>query len=269
MNSLQKIERATNPDAMGKMPQRVFPTRRLLYPDPFILLDHFAMTKPDGFPDHPHRGFEIISYVLGGAMAHEDSYGHASVIPTGGVQTVTAGRGLVHSEMPYGDETATGLQLWINLPRADKQLEPSYAEFSPADLPTTSHDGATVTTIVGPTSPVRIHRDILYYDVRLDAGARYEAILPAGRQGFVYLLEGSGRFQLIPVQGDEPAASSSGSASADADAETAGKGDLLNIPNLDGEARLQVTAQDTGVRFAYAAGPPIGERPIYNGPFVD
>ncbi|WP_273367095.1 pirin family protein [Alicyclobacillus herbarius] len=262
MTSLQKITRATNPEAMGRTPQRVFPTRRLLYPDPFILLDHFAMTKPDGFPNHPHRGFEIISYVLGGAMAHEDSYGHASVIPTGGVQTVTAGRGLVHSEMPHGEETATGLQLWINLPRADKQLDPSYAEFAPDDLPVTRDEGVTVTTIVGPESPVKIHRDLRYVDVQLEAGARYQGQLPAGYQGFMYILAGRGRFSLVP-EGETPVTLQAG------DAVEAEKGDLLFIPALAEENRLWTSATDTRLRFVYAVGPPIGEQPIYNGPFVD
>jgi redox-sensitive bicupin YhaK (pirin superfamily) len=265
MGTLQRISSIANPRLMGVTPQRVFPTRRLMYPDPFILLDHFAMKKPDGFPDHPHRGFEIISYVLGGAMAHEDSYGHASVIPTGGVQTVTAGRGLVHSEMPATDETATGLQLWINLPRADKQMEPSYAEFSPDQIPITHGAGATVRTIVGPGSPVRIHRDILYYDVILDGGASYAGNIPAGYQGFVYILEGSGTFTLAAAS----AMAADAETAESGERETVEKGDLLFIPAVDAASSLAATAAEDGLRFVYGAGPPIGERPIYNGPFVD
>ncbi|MBX6395545.1 MAG: pirin family protein [Alicyclobacillaceae bacterium] len=263
---------------MGRHPQRVFPTRGLMYPDPFILLDHFAMTKPDGFPNHPHRGFEIISYVLGGAMAHEDSAGNATVIPAGGVQTVTAGRGIIHSEMPAGQETATGLQLWINLPRADKRLDPAYAEFTPQQIPEITQADVTVRTIVGPGSPVTIHRDIRYVDVTIESGSRYAGEIPAGYQGFLYVLEGSGVFALEAARLDGPFEVGEGSVKGIA----ASKGDLLFLPETSTASSLRAMRApdseaakgaarlgDGALRFVYAAGPPIGEQPIYNGPFVD
>jgi redox-sensitive bicupin YhaK (pirin superfamily) len=278
VTDLRRVGRASDPALMGRYPQRVFPTRGLMYPDPFILLDHFAMTKPDGFPDHPHRGFEIISYVLGGAMAHEDSAGNATIIPAGGVQTVTAGRGIIHSEMPAGEDTATGLQLWINLPRSEKRLEPGYAEFAPQQIPAITQADVTVRTIVGPGSPVTIHRDIRYVDVKIRAGSVYAGQIPAGYQGFVYVLEGSGVFALEAACLDQPFEVSEGSVEGVA----ASKGDLLFVPETATASSLlavraiggegpngTVQGSDGVLRFVYAVGPPIGEQPIYNGPFVD
>lgn len=262
------VGRAANPAYMGRYPQRVFPNRNLMYPDPFILLDHFAMQHPHGFPDHPHRGFEIISYVLGGAMAHEDSAGNSTVIPTGGVQTVTAGRGIIHSEMPHGDDISTGLQLWINLPRADKGVAPSYREFAPEEIPTTAGNDVTVRMIVGPGSPARIQRDIRYVDVQVAGTFRFRGEVPAGFQGFVYLLEGQGTFNMVRETLRQPFETDDGSVSGP----KAAQGDLLFVP-ADADARVIEVVRDGGgrapLRFVYAVGQPIGERPIYNGPFVD
>ncbi len=249
MSEMTKLSTVT-PDAMGLWPQRVFPTFAVRYPDPFILLDHFAMKKPGGFPDHPHRGFEIISYVLNGAMAHTDNQGNATVIPAGGVQTVTAGRGLVHSELPATDGVDSGFQLWINLPRADKQMAPSYQEFDPNQIPEQHFVGVTVRTIVGEKSPIKINRPMVYDDVTMVEGARYNESLPADYQGFAYVMSGAGSFTRSNRT------------------EIAAKGDLLLFsPDPNGWS-IQVEASE-GLRFVMIAGLPIGEIPRYNGPFVD
>ncbi|MCL6593807.1 MAG: pirin family protein [Alicyclobacillus sp.] len=206
------------------------------------------MRPPAGFPDHPHRGFEILSYVLDGAMEHTDSAGHHSVIPAGGVQTVVAGRGIIHSEMPATASGTSGLQLWINLPRAAKQMTARYAEFAPDQIPEHELPNGRVRTLVGPGSPVLMQRPMVYLDIALTAAGEYAAELPDGYQGFAYVLAGTGAFRC-------------GGQTAQVRA-----GDLLVWP--PGDKAWQAVSQDD-LRFVYAAGLVIGEEPVYNGPFVD
>ncbi|MCF8564251.1 pirin family protein [Alicyclobacillus tolerans] len=235
-------------DSMGREHVRVFPTRSVYYMDPFLLLDHFAIEKPMGFPDHPHRGFEIITYVLHGVLAHEDSAGHASAIQTLGVQKVTAGKGIVHSEMPGTDGIDSGLQLWINLPRAEKGVDPEYQEFLPNELPVTASEGVKIRHIAGGSSPVRVRRPMVYQDVELSAGIEHPLQVPPGHQAFMYVLSGSGWLGTDRL----PAAT----------------GDLFQWTPADEAAAIPVFS-DRGLRLAFAAGEPVGERPVFNGPFVD
>jgi redox-sensitive bicupin YhaK (pirin superfamily) len=110
----------------GAFVRRLFPTQDFNYLDPFVLFDEFFVIPPAGFPDHPHRGFEVITYMRGGAFLHRDSMGNEQIIKAGGVQRITTGRGIVHAEMPGTKGVNHGLQIWINLPRRLKGLEPSY-----------------------------------------------------------------------------------------------------------------------------------------------
>ncbi|KAL0432971.1 UNVERIFIED_CONTAM: Pirin-like protein [Sesamum latifolium] len=114
--------------------------------DPFLMLDEFSVSPPAGFPDHPHRGFETVTYVLQGGITHQDFAGHKGTIHAGDVQWMTAGRGIVHSEMPAGGGTNTGLQLWINLASKDKMIEPRYQELLSEDIPKAEKDGVEVKT---------------------------------------------------------------------------------------------------------------------------
>ena len=187
-------------DGAGVKLNRVLtrPLQRRL--DPFLMLDAFGSDDPDdyiaGFPDHPHRGFETITYMLAGSIRHRDSVGHEGVVHDGGVQWMTAGRGVIHSEKPEQNAgRMEGFQLWLNLPSADKMREPWYRDIEATELPRLTLPGADVAVIAGSSHGVAgaVQRDItepLYLDVHLDAGASFEQALPAAYNAFVYVYRG-------------------------------------------------------------------------------
>ena len=169
--------------------------------DPFLMLDAFASDDPDdyiaGFPDHPHRGFETITYMIEGRMRHRDSAGHEGLLEAGGMQWMTAGRGVVHSEIPQQESgRMEGFQLWLNLPAAAKMSEPWYRDFSAAELPRLrSAHGVEAVVLAGRCGDVQgaISRDAtapLIVDLRLDAGARFEPPLPAAHNALLYVYRG-------------------------------------------------------------------------------
>ena len=181
--------------------------------DPFLMLDAFGSDQPDdyiaGFPDHPHRGFETITYMIAGRMRHRDSAGHEGLLENGGVQWMTAGRGVIHSEIPQQQEgVMEGFQLWLNLPARDKLTDPWYRDFTAADLPGFVTDtGVAVTVIAGESSGITgaVTREAtapLYLDLHLPAGAHFTQSLPAGHNAFVYVYRGAVRIadSEIPVQ---------------------------------------------------------------------
>ncbi|MHB8798333.1 MAG: pirin family protein [Thermoanaerobaculia bacterium] len=169
--------------------------------DPFLMLDAFGSDDPDdyiaGFPDHPHRGFETITYMLAGRMRHRDSAGHEGLLEPGGVQWMTAGRGVIHSEIPEQAEgRMEGFQLWLNLPGRDKMQAPWYRDFGSADLPRLTLDGATVIVIGGESHGVegavtREATEPLVLDLHLDPGSRFDQPLPPGHNAFVVVYRGS------------------------------------------------------------------------------
>ena len=186
--------------------------------DPFLMLDHFGSDDPKdygaGFPDHPHRGFETVTYMIAGRMRHKDSAGHEGLLQNGGVQWMTAGRGLVHSEMPEQEEgVMEGFQLWLNLPGKDKLCAPWYRDIQSADIPEfQTAVGVTVRVIAGesggPQGPVAgsMHRpasawptDPLYLDVHLPAGSSFSQALPADRNAFLYVYRGT--VEAVDAQG--------------------------------------------------------------------
>jgi redox-sensitive bicupin YhaK (pirin superfamily) len=188
-------------DGAGVKINRVLtqPLQRRL--DPFLMLDAFGSDKAGdyiaGFPEHPHRGFETVTYMLEGRMRHRDSAGHEGSISSGGVQWMTAGRGVVHSEMPEQDEgLMEGFQLWLNLPAQDKMRAPWYRDIPAADVPRfTLASGAAVQVIAGNTHGVdgAVRRDVtepLYLDIELPAGATFDQPLPAGHNAFLYVFRG-------------------------------------------------------------------------------
>jgi redox-sensitive bicupin YhaK (pirin superfamily) len=181
--------------------------------DPFLMLDAFGSDKPDdyiaGFPDHPHRGFETVTYMIAGRMLHRDSAGHEGLLENGGVQWMTAGRGVIHSEIPQQEDgVMEGFQLWLNLPARDKMIPPWYRDFKAADLPQyTTAQGVAVTVIAGESQGTTgaVTRDAtapLYLDIHLPAGSRFEQTLPAGHNAFVYVYRGEVMIagQTVPVQ---------------------------------------------------------------------
>jgi redox-sensitive bicupin YhaK (pirin superfamily) len=170
--------------------------------DPFLLLDNFASNDPKdygaGFPDHPHRGFETVTYMIEGRMRHRDSGGHEGLLQSGGVQWMTAGRGLIHSEMPEQEEgVMEGFQLWLNLPGRDKMRPPWYRDIQSDAIPQfTSEDGVRVRVIAGSSHGVigavqREHTEPLYLDLQFPPGqALFQQALPAGHNAFLYVYRG-------------------------------------------------------------------------------
>ncbi|HKJ76264.1 MAG TPA: pirin family protein [Gammaproteobacteria bacterium] len=222
--------------------------------DPFLLLDDFRSDDPrdyiGGFPPHPHRGFETVTYMIAGRMRHHDNAGHEGVIESGGVQWMTAGRGVIHSEMPEQEEgLLAGLQLWVNLPARSKMAEPRYQEFGPESVPhETREDGVEVRVLAGTTScgsqgPVRdLVVPITFLDCTLPAGSRLREALPEDRNAFLYILEGE------ILVGETPL--------IEHDLAVLGDGDTLAL-EASSAARLLVVA-----------GTPIGEPVARRGPFV-
>ena len=169
--------------------------------DPFLMLDAFGSDRAEdyiaGFPDHPHRGFETVTYMIAGRMLHRDSAGHEGLLESGGVQWMTAGRGVIHSEIPQQEEgRMEGFQLWLNLPAKDKMSAPWYRDFAAAALPRfTTAAGVDVVVIAGESQGVHgaVSREAtapLYLDLRLPAGATFSQALPPGHNAFLYVYRG-------------------------------------------------------------------------------
>lgn len=241
---LQIIDAAAMQEGQGAEVRRLFPLPRgLMNFDPFVLWDHFFLQAGTGFPDHPHRGFEAITYLFEGNMQHRDNLGNDSTVSAGGAQRFTAGRGIVHSEMPAAQGRTSGIQLWINLPKRLKQIEPAYQAVDAHDIPETKIDGGTLRQIVGDASPLQIKTPLLYQDIQLESAATYELALPAGHRGIVYLVQGE-----MHVLGKKL---------------TTGQACLFDQIEL-----LDIQADST-TRLMLAAGQPHGE-PIHQyGPYVD
>ena len=188
-------------DGAGVKLTRVIGQPRLPDLDPFLMLDEFGTDKPRdyiaGFPAHPHRGFETVTYMLDGRMRHKDNHGHEGVLGPGGVQWMTAGRGIVHSEMPEQQQgRMRGFQLWINLPAREKMTEPKYQEFSSENIGiATPAEGVRVKVIAGRVDEVvgpivQPATDPTYLDIELSGGARFSHALPADHSAFLYVYEG-------------------------------------------------------------------------------
>ena len=222
--------------------------------DPFLMLDEFrsddARDYIAGFPDHPHRGFETVTYMLAGRMRHGDNKGHTGLLRPGSVQWMTAGRGIVHSELPeQEDGLMWGFQLWVNLPARDKMTEPRYQEIAPEEIPEVEPgDGSRVRVIAGSIGGVSgpiagIATDPTYLDVSLPAGGRFVHALPQAHNAFVYVFEGAARIGGQPI----------------------GRG---RIAVLSRGERLEVEATDGPARFILVAGKPLEEPVVKYGPFV-
>jgi quercetin 2,3-dioxygenase len=258
-------EASGTPEGAGAFVRRAIPLPNLGFVDPFLLLDEFSVSPPAGFPLHPHRGFEIITYLLEGGLAHGDSAGNRAVVGAGGLQKITAGRGMEHSETPAFPGTNRGLQLWINLARAEKQIQPEYQEIQPNDVPVERQDGATVRLLAGEGSPIRLHTPLVYLDVTLDPAATFSRSLPAEWQGAVYVLSGAGSFGSNQAPGRTGQVLVFGPAADDGNTARA-----AGTKGAEAEDGLHVTA-DPGesLRFALVAGRPHREPVRWFGPFVD
>jgi redox-sensitive bicupin YhaK (pirin superfamily) len=225
--------------------------------DPFLMLDAFGSDKAGdyiaGFPEHPHRGFETVTYMLAGRMRHRDSAGNEGLITDGGVQWMTAGRGVIHSEMPEQNEgLMEGFQLWLNLPAKDKMRAPWYRDIPNAEVPRfTTGSGTTVQVIAGTTHGVagavqREGTEPLYLDIELPSGASFEQPLPAGHNAFIYVFRG--------------------------EAVVGGKGvpqtRMAILDNAEGADGVVVKAASSPTRLLLIAGRPLKEPIAQYGPFV-
>ncbi len=224
--------------------------------DPFLMLDAFGSDDPDdyiaGFPDHPHRGFETVTYMIAGRMRHRDSAGHEGLLENGGVQWMTAARGVIHSEIPQQEDgVMEGFQLWLNLHSSEKMKDPWYRDFQDAQVPKlVTPQGVAVTVIAGESHGVQgaVTRDItqpLYLDIHLPAGARFEQPLPAGHNAFAYVYRGE-----VTVGGTVVPAQRMGL--------------LANDPQADGV----VIEAGVDAKVLLIAGQPLNEPIVQYGPFV-
>jgi len=243
--------------------------------DPFLLLDDFRGDDPAdylaGFPWHPHRGIETITYVLAGNVDHGDSLGNAGTIGAGDVQWMTAGSGIIHQEMPHGDEQGRmhGFQLWANLPSSLKMTGPRYQEILSADIPeVTEDDGTTVRVICGEfwgkRGPVDgIAADPQYLDVWVPPGKRRSLPVDDSRHAFAYVFSGSGTF----AHASEPRAVRTDvvGAAGTAPVRDAGNRSLVVFDSGD---EVTVQAGDEGIRFLLVSGRPIQEPVAWRGPIV-
>ena len=242
--------------------------------DPFLLLDDFRNDNPQdyraGFPWHPHRGIETITYVLNGAVEHGDSLGNRGTLGAGDVQWMTAGSGILHQEMPQGDERGRmhGFQLWANLPASLKMTDPRYQDIVGRDIPEVVDDDGTRVRVIcgsfwGKTGPVEgVAADPRYLDVWVPPRLRKTLPVESSRHAFAYVFEGSGSFR---------------DASAPRAVRTEWVGDASGTPELTGNRSLvlfdtgdEITVQagDAGIRFLLVSGRPIAEPVAWRGPIV-
>jgi redox-sensitive bicupin YhaK (pirin superfamily) len=246
-------------EGAGVYLNRVFGFKEAPLFDPFLLLDDFRSDNPEdylkGFPWHPHRGIETITYVLAGDVEHGDSLGNKGTIGSGDVQWMTAGSGIIHQEMPKGDLDGRmyGFQLWANLPAQNKMMPPRYRDLSSTDIPAVTFSDGTVVKIIsgevngvrGPVADIVIEPE--YLDVTVPAKAAFSRATPPGHTVFVYVIDGQGAF------------------GEGADGGTAGNGTLVLFGAGD---EIKVAAGDSHVRFLLITGKPLGEPVAWQGPIV-
>jgi redox-sensitive bicupin YhaK (pirin superfamily) len=247
-------------EGAGVKLNRLIAGRQLDWVDPFLLLDHFGSDDPadyiKGFPMHPHRGIETVTYLLEGEVDHRDTTGSAGTIRAGGVQWMTAGGGLLHEEMPRKvGGRLEGFQLWVNLPARLKMSKPRYQEFDAGQIPTVRRDDGTVIKVIaGETDGVRgavgeIAMQPTYLDVHLAPNARFEQPVPKGHAAFAYLYRGAGQLGL----------------------DANGAGATIAAPRLavlgDGDTFIAVAGPE-GARFLLVSGAPTREQIARYGPFV-
>jgi len=231
------------PEGDGVDVKRLMPLHEFMNFDPFVMWDHFNIGPGRGFPDHPHRGFEAITYMFDGGMNHKDNLGNESFVTPGGAQRFTAGSGMVHSEMPAAEGGSNGIQLWINLPRRLKQIDPSYQQVEAEEFPVQEIEGGQVKKLVGEGSPLLLKTEVIYQHVQLNAVNTYKLVLKDGMRGLVYLMQGQLLVNDINLLADQAAF-------------------VEELPSL------QITAKENS-QFMICMGLPHGEPIRQYGPFVD
>jgi redox-sensitive bicupin YhaK (pirin superfamily) len=230
----------------------------VLEPGNWKAFDPFLMMAEDWFQQgtfdwHPHRGIETVTFMIEGKLKHEDNHGGYGVLEPGDVQWMTAGRGIIHTEDPLPGETVHSLQLWLNLPRANKMTEPRYQDLKAAEVPVREENGARVRVFSGASADVRANTlnyvPVTYVELLLDAGASITQTLPGSYNGFIYVLEGNGFFGKDETRGEQK--------------------QVLWLDTVNGAADSEITIRaDQPLRALVVAGEPIGEPVVAHGPFV-
>jgi redox-sensitive bicupin YhaK (pirin superfamily) len=251
------VEGTPASDGAGVKLLRVIGGQQVDHIDPFLLLDEFRNDDPNayvaGFPDHPHRGFETVTYMMQGRMRHKDSVGNSGLLTDGSLQWMTAGRGIIHSEMPeQTDGLIWGYQLWVNLPSGQKMTAPRYQDIPPAEIPLAKAEGVEVKVLAGSWNGVKGAAETLwpieYLDVRLQPGVAFEKSVPEGHNLLTFVYEGT-----LLAQSEK------------------GRHEIakhhLGVFAPSGDT-LSVTAGETGAGLLLLSGKPIGEPVARMGPFV-
>lgn len=228
------------PEGSGVTVKRLMPTEELRNYDPFVLWDHFDI-EAGGFPEHPHRGFEAITYLFSGGMRHTDNLGNKGTVYAGGAQRFTAGRGIEHSEFPDGH--AAGIQLWINLPKRLKNIAPDYQQLEDHMISEIEEDGVNMRTIAGEDGAISLHTAVEYLDIRLKAGSEFRRSVAANWRGLIYIVEGEALVNL----------------------HSASAGEALLIEDI---SPVHI-ASGEGARLMWCFGAPHQEPIFQHGPFVD
>jgi len=250
---VRTVSAVATSDGAGVKLSRAIANADLDHLDPFLLLDEFRSDDPNdyiaGFPDHPHRGFETVTYMLSGKMEHADHAGNRGLLVGGGAQWMTAGRGIIHSETPkQEDGLMWGFQLWVNLPAKSKMTAPRYQDIDPSAIPEVKTEGGSVRVIAGTfkntTGPVQgIVTDPVYLDVRLGADGRFETAIPEDHTAFVYVYQGRGAVGGTPLS-------------------------PKTLGVLSPGDRIKAEAADADFRFLCIAARPLNEPIARYGPFV-
>jgi quercetin 2,3-dioxygenase len=250
---IRKIENIEQDEGLGARVRRSIGGSEVRNFDPFLLLDEFNVKAPAGFPDHPHRGFETVTYMISGHMKHEDFKRHKGIIGPGDLQWMTAGRGILHCEMPHGNEPAIGLQLWVNLAKQDKMIESQYQELLSKDIPVISKNGVTVKIIAGESmgtkSPVYTRTPVTYLDFKLQPNAQFIQEINPQWNSFIFVLFGEGYF------GPESK-------------EVHSKAHHTLLLNQGGNLVRFVNKGKELLHFVLIAGKPLNEPVVQHGPFV-
>jgi len=251
MNKAREVKLITaeeKSEGSGAQVLRPFPGSQLSHVDPFVLMDEFFVDSSAGFPEHPHRGFEAVTYMLSGGFVHEDSAGNRATVKKGGLQRITMGSGIKHSESPAGDEESHGIQLWINLSKYLKNIEPGYQIVPEDELRTEIENGVKIKTLVDEKTGPEIKTFIEYRDIELentDFSWQVRGVL----QGFIYVIDGKG-------------------ACKTEDGEIELSGGKAVAKDFPGEIELEIETAGS-LKFISLVGKPHDEPINMHGPYVD
>ncbi len=251
MSETEKIKILTaeeKSEGSGARVLRPFPGSQLSHVDPFVLMDEFFVDPSAEFPEHPHRGFEAVTYMLEGGFVHEDSAGNKATVNQGGLQRITMGKGIKHSEAPANGGKVHGIQLWVNLPKNQKDAEPGYEVVAKEDLRVDKKDGVSIKTLIDKDSGPKLRTEVEYREIELD-NAGFTLKVEEDLQGFIYVIDGTGK-----IESEDEIIELSNSNAV--------------VKDYPGELNLTVTSKN-GLKFISLKGSPHREPINMHGPYVD